>query len=223
MAVSLLWRSPHVIAVIVSLCAFLFGVAPVSAGDLQGEQAGAPTAKPPQLSPRPTNTTADHSKFEALKGPFTDGSQVTKACLTCHNEAGHQFMKSIHWTWEYKNAKTGQTLGKHNLVNNFCTNARGNEGMCAMCHASYNWKATRISTSRSRKISIASSATSGPAPITSSRPRRAMRPAASCSRTCSPSICPRWRKVSAMPERNNCGTCHFNGGGGDGVKHGDLD
>jgi octaheme c-type cytochrome (tetrathionate reductase family) len=25
------------------------------------------------------------------------------------------------------------------------------------------------------------------------------------------------------PDRNNCGTCHFYGGGGDGVKHGDLD
>ncbi len=25
------------------------------------------------------------------------------------------------------------------------------------------------------------------------------------------------------PERQNCGACHFNGGGGDGVKHGDLD
>ena len=25
------------------------------------------------------------------------------------------------------------------------------------------------------------------------------------------------------PKRNNCGVCHFNGGGGDGVKHGDMD
>ncbi len=25
------------------------------------------------------------------------------------------------------------------------------------------------------------------------------------------------------PDRDNCGTCHFNGGGGDGVKHGDMD
>lgn len=26
-----------------------------------------------------------------------------------------------------------------------------------------------------------------------------------------------------LPDRENCGTCHFYGGGGDGVKHGDLD
>ena len=27
---------------------------------------------------------------------------------------------------------------------------------------------------------------------------------------------------AGKPERENCGGCHFNGGGGDGVKHGDL-
>ena len=85
-----------------------------------------------------SDSTADHSEFEELKGPFANGSEVTKACLSCHNKAGKQFMHSIHWKWEYKNPKTGQTLGKKTLINNFCTNARGNEGMCAMCHASYN-------------------------------------------------------------------------------------
>lgn len=37
---------------------------------------------------------------------------------------------------------------------------------------------------------------------------------------------PQWNKVAqsvARPTRKNCGTCHFFGGGGDGVKHGDLD
>jgi octaheme c-type cytochrome (tetrathionate reductase family) len=37
---------------------------------------------------------------------------------------------------------------------------------------------------------------------------------------------PDWNKVAqsvARPSRKNCGTCHFFGGGGDGVKHGDLD
>ena len=37
---------------------------------------------------------------------------------------------------------------------------------------------------------------------------------------------PEWNKVAqsvAMPSKQNCGTCHFYGGGGDGVKHGDLD
>jgi hypothetical protein len=82
-----------------------------------------------------SDSTADHSKFEELQAPFMSGPEVTRACLKCHNEAGQQFMKNIHWTWTYENKKTGQTLGKKYLVNTFCTNARGNEGMCAQCHA----------------------------------------------------------------------------------------
>jgi len=37
---------------------------------------------------------------------------------------------------------------------------------------------------------------------------------------------PDWNEVAqsvGRPTRKNCGTCHFYGGGGDGVKHGDLD
>ena len=37
---------------------------------------------------------------------------------------------------------------------------------------------------------------------------------------------PEWNTVAqsvSRPSRKNCGTCHFFGGGGDGVKHGDLD
>ena len=41
-------------------------------------------------------STADHSKFKELQGPFKTGPEVTKACLACHNEAGHQVMKSVH-------------------------------------------------------------------------------------------------------------------------------
>jgi hypothetical protein len=45
-----------------------------------------------------SNSTADHTKFDDLKVPFKNGPEVTKACLKCHTEAGHQFMKNIHWT-----------------------------------------------------------------------------------------------------------------------------
>lgn len=36
--------------------------------------------------------TTDHSTLEALKGPFKNGPEVTKVCLSCHNTAGHQVM-----------------------------------------------------------------------------------------------------------------------------------
>ena len=33
----------------------------------------------------PSNTTADHTKFKSLAGPFASGEEVTKACLACRN------------------------------------------------------------------------------------------------------------------------------------------
>jgi len=43
-------------------------------------------------------STADHSKFKELQGPFGSGPEVTKACLACHTEAARQIHKTKHWT-----------------------------------------------------------------------------------------------------------------------------
>ncbi len=171
---------------------------------------------------RPSKSTADHSTFGALKGPFANGSEVTKACLTCHNKAGHQFMKSIHWTWEYHNPKTGQTLGKKTLINNFCTNARGNEGMCAVCHAGYNWTEQKFDFTRQENIDclVCHDSTNTYYKLPPTRGN------AACAVMFEGKAPIDFVKVAqnvALPSRANCGACHFNGGGGDGVKHGDLD
>ncbi len=165
--------------------------------------------------------TADHSKFPALKGPFLTGPDVTKACLTCHTEASKHFMKSIHWTWEYT-SKAGQQLGKKHLVNNFCTNARGNEGMCAQCHAGYGWKDETFDFNNQENVDCL---------VCHDRTRTYYKtPNTKGNEACSimfegkPLI--DYVAVAqsvGLPGRENCGTCHFNGGGGDGVKHGDLD
>lgn len=167
-------------------------------------------------------STADHGKFEALKGPFADGREVTRACLECHTEAGHQFMKNIHWTWTYENEKTAQTLGKKHLVNTFCTNARGNEGMCAQCHAGYGWKDSSFDFSNQDNIDCV---------VCHDRTGTYYKtPNSTGSKACSIMFEDKqpiqWDKVAqsvGMPARENCGGCHFYGGGGDGVKHGDLD
>ncbi|MEN8177034.1 MAG: tetrathionate reductase family octaheme c-type cytochrome [Pseudomonadota bacterium] len=169
-----------------------------------------------------SNSTADHAKFEELKGPFSNGPEVTKACLKCHTEAGHQFMKNIHWTWTYENKKTGQTLGKKHLVNTFCTNSRGNEGMCAQCHAGYGWKDESFDFTNQNNIDcVVCHDSTGTYYKT---------PNSEGSKACSAMFKGKqpidWAKVaqsSALPTRENCGGCHFYGGGGDGVKHGDLD
>ena len=48
---------------------------------------------------KPSNSTADHSKFKELDRVFDSGPEVTKACLTCHTEAATQIHKTQHWTW----------------------------------------------------------------------------------------------------------------------------
>lgn len=169
-----------------------------------------------------SNSTADHSKFEQLKGPFESGPEVTKACLECHTEAGHQFMKNIHWSWEYKNEKTGQLLGKKHLVNTFCTNSRGNEGMCAQCHTGYGWKDENFDFNNQQNIDcvVCHDRTGTYYKTPNSEGNKA------CSVMFEGKQAIQWDKVaqsSGLPARENCGGCHFYGGGGDGVKHGDLD
>lgn len=169
-----------------------------------------------------SNSTADHAKFEELKGPFNSGPEVTRACLKCHTEAGHQFMKNIHWTWEYENEKTGQTLGKKHLVNNFCTNSRGNEGMCAQCHTGYGWKDESFDFSNQNNIDcvVCHDRTGTYYKTPNSEGNKA------CSIMFEGKQPIQWEKVAqsaGLPARENCGGCHFYGGGGDGVKHGDLD
>ncbi len=172
-------------------------------------------------TPKKSHSTTDHSSIEKLQGPFTTGPEVTKACLECHNEVGRQFMKNIHWTWDYKHPKTGQHLGKSVLVNNYCINARGNEGMCAQCHAGYNMTNSDFDFSNQENIDCLicheSTGTYYKTPTTKG------------NKACvnmfkdKPEI--EWAKIAqsvALPSRNNCGVCHFFGGGGDNVKHGDL-
>jgi hypothetical protein len=74
----------------------------------------------PETADKTSTSTADHSKFEELQQPFATGPEVTKACLGCHTEASKQLHKTSHWTWAFENPVTGQTLGKKNVINNFC-------------------------------------------------------------------------------------------------------
>ncbi len=167
-------------------------------------------------------STTDHSKLEELKGPFSSGPEVTKACLKCHNKAGHQFIKNKHWTWKYHNPKTGQDLGKSVLVNNFCTNAAGNEGMCGQCHAGFGLKDSRtydFSNEENIDCLVCHDSTGTYYKLPPTRGNKA------CAVLFEGKPAIDWVKVAQsvkLPGRNNCGACHFYGGGGDNVKHGDL-
>ena len=63
-----------------------------------------------------------HSGF--IKGPFTTGPEVTKACLECHAQQADDFIEDVHWTWSAVQEVPGHagevSLGKKNSINNFC-------------------------------------------------------------------------------------------------------
>ncbi len=169
-----------------------------------------------------SNSTADHRKFSELQQTFRHGSEVTVECLKCHTESGEQLLDSIHWTWEYTHPVTGQKLGKRNVVNNFCTNARGNEGMCAQCHAGYGWKDESFDFSMQKNIDclICHDRTGSYYKTPNSRGNAAC---AIMFEGKAPIDLSKVAQGVGLPGRENCGACHFYGGGGDGVKHGDLD
>lgn len=65
-----------------------------------------------------STSTADHAKFEQLKGPFAQGAAVTRACLSCHTEAARQIQATMHWTWEPA-GKSVPGAGKRRMINNY--------------------------------------------------------------------------------------------------------
>ncbi len=171
--------------------------------------------------------TADHSRFEALQKEFNSGPEVTRACLTCHNDAASQFHETIHWTWLDPYSEKGIT-GKGGLsVNNFCISIHSNEPRCTSCHAGYGWKDKNFDFTQQDKVDclICHEQTGTYKKFPTKAGRVVSEPTLfkGNGKTYTP---PDWNKVAqsvARPTRKNCGTCHFSGGGGDGVKHGDMD
>jgi octaheme c-type cytochrome (tetrathionate reductase family) len=176
----------------------------------------------------PHKSTADHSKFKELQKGFKTGPEVTKACLACHNDAAKQVQHTKHWTWEVVDPKTGQKLGKKNIINNFCTSTVSNEKDCMACHAGYGWEDKTFDFSKEESVDCLvchdSTGTYRKLPGDAGHPiyQRKEFPSGS-GKFVEPVDLQKVAQGVAMPSRANCGTCHFFGAGGDGTKHGDLD
>jgi ribosomal protein S27AE len=179
------------------------------------------------------SATADHTKFKELQRNFSKPEDVTKACLSCHNLAGLEIMKTSHWLWERETDKMpgreGKTVsaGKKNIINNFCIALTSNEPRCTSCHIGYGWKDQKFDFTDQSKIDCLvcheSTGTYKKFPAGSGYPVS--------KKTLFPGNqqwyeVPEYGKVAQSvkrPSRNNCGTCHFYGGGGNAVKHGAMD
>ena len=168
-----------------------------------------PPAAPQAMAAGNGSSTLDHSMFDSLDRTFDSGPEVTKACLECHTEAAKQIHKTTHWTWEYKNPDTGQRLGKRNVVNNFCISISSNIAACSSCHIGYGWKDDTFDFTAEENVDcLVCHDTTGT--YTKDPNKKA----------------PNLKKVAMSvgpTSRATCGACHFKGGGGEAVKHGDLD
>jgi octaheme c-type cytochrome (tetrathionate reductase family) len=173
-------------------------------------------------------STADHSKFKELQQEFKTGPEVTRACLGCHTEAAKQLHKTTHWTWAFRHPVTGQELGKKNVVNNFCVATASNWPRCTSCHIGYGWKDDSFDlTSEENVDCLVCHDTTGSYkkfPTGAGHPNYAAQewPPKSGKMRPPPDLQHIAQQVG-KPSRDTCGACHFYGGGGDGVKHGDLD
>ena len=161
---------------------------------------------------------AEDGHENRIKGPFTSGPDVTKACLQCHERQAKEFIKHEHWTWSATQSIPGHKerveIGKKSGINNFCIAVPSNWPRCTSCHAGYGWKDASFDFENITNIDCLvchdTTGTYKKDPIGAGMPADSVdlvKVAQNVGRT----------------SRKTCGSCHFFGGGGDHVKHGDLD
>ncbi len=162
-------------------------------------------------------SSVDHSMFPQLKKRFNTPQEVTAACIACHNARHTEVMHSTHWNWErteYIEGKGIRTIGKRNALNNFCIGISGNEQSCNKCHIGFGYADAAFNFNDSLNVDcLACHDNSG---TYLKAPGGAGMPDTSVDLTIV-------AQHVGKPQRTNCGTCHFFGGGGNNVKHGDLE
>jgi octaheme c-type cytochrome (tetrathionate reductase family) len=162
------------------------------------------------------NAQEDHSQL--IEGPFNSPQEVTETCLGCHDGVDTAIMKTRHWNWkgnEYTTSDGSKAwLGKQNLINNFCVAVPSNWPRCTSCHIGYGWKDKSFDFNDGKNIDCLvchdQTGTYKKTPTGAGMPDPSvdlLKVAQSVGKT----------KIA------NCAACHFNGGGGTGVKHGDMD
>lgn len=165
-----------------------------------------------------TSLQAQNEHADRIKGPFDTPQAVTKACLECHEGVDKEIMQSRHWTWlgDKMTDNNGDTvrLGKKNMINNFCIALPSNYPRCTSCHIGYGWKDDSFDFADGSNIDcLVCHDNSG---TYTKNPTQAGMPDTSVDLL-------KVAQSVGKPTNANCGSCHFNGGGGTGVKHGDLD
>jgi len=159
---------------------------------------------------------ADSDHKDRIQGPVEDASAVIKQCLNCHQDQAVDIMRTPHWTWEREQQVHGKKvkLGKINAINNFCITTTSNRVHCSECHIGYGWSDENFDFTDQTKVDCLSchdtTGTYHKDGNNSGWPTEHVNLL-------------RVAQSVGKPSRVTCGSCHFTGGGGDAVKHGDLD
>ncbi|MHB9097731.1 MAG: tetrathionate reductase family octaheme c-type cytochrome [Syntrophales bacterium] len=155
----------------------------------------------------------NHADF--ITGRFKSGPEVTAKCLECHQKQAGDFMKTPHWTWSDEQVVNGQKrmIGKKNVINNFCIAVPSNWARCTVCHAGYGYKNDSYDFTKAENVDcLACHDTTGT--YTKVFPEVAPDPKVDLTKVA---------QSVGRSSRKSCGSCHFYGGGGGHIKHGDLD
>ena len=157
----------------------------------------------------------DHSKLPTLQKTFSSPQQVTLACISCHTDRHKEVMRSSHWNWEreeYIEGRGIRSIGKKNILNNFCIGISTNEQSCNKCHIGYGWTDATFNFADSANVDCLACHDNSNTYVKGAGGY----PDTSVNLTFV-------AQHVGRPMRTNCGTCHFFGGGGNNVKHGDLE
>jgi len=157
----------------------------------------------------------DHTPL--MTGPYANGSDVTRACLECHPQAAVEVMQTVHWTWESEpyllpGRDEPVAVGKKNLLNNFCIGVQSNWEGCTTCHAGYGWEDADFDFTAAENVDclVCHDTTGTYVKGNAGLPLDGVDLAYVAANV-------------GYTSRQTCGGCHFDGGGGNGVKHADLD
>ena len=159
----------------------------------------------------------DHSTF--YEGPFEDGPSTTRACLGCHPKAASEVMRTAHWNLagdevEVPGHAQPMRIGKRNLINNFCIGIKSNWPGCTSCHIGFGWKDDTFDLSDESLVDCL---------VCHDQTGTYHKDAGDAGLPAADVDLLAVAKSVGLPKRGNCGACHFMAGGGNAVKHGDLD
>ncbi|WP_342306289.1 tetrathionate reductase family octaheme c-type cytochrome [Methanolobus sp. ZRKC5] len=165
------------------------------------------------------SSSAAYLNHSFLTGPYEEGPDVTADCISCHSQQATDMLNSTHWLWTTCSEcgceeQSHEGLGKRTVINNFCVAIGSNEPRCTSCHTGYGWADKTFDFTNASNIDcVVCHETTG---------TYKKIPTGAGAVDSSVDLVAVAQSIGS-PSRETCGgSCHFFGGGGDNVKHGDM-